>query len=163
MQHRYFQAVFVCCGSPGVAGRCAPGGTRVVSTPAASGRENLYARFTYVVMSLNPREVHEPRCSLTATAVCEMSSTNFGERPFHALRCIEGKLGSRTTLGVYLGLPRSPASNLSRTSSKASGPTRVPPEKGYSRLPTVKSTRAISPATAATMSLCDQVFSRPNR
>jgi hypothetical protein len=45
-----FPSGFLCFGLPGVAERGAPGGARVVSTPAASVRENLYARFPYVVM-----------------------------------------------------------------------------------------------------------------
>jgi hypothetical protein len=43
-------------------------------------------------------------------------------------------------------------SSLSSTNSKASGPTRAPPENGCSRAPMVNSTRAITPAKDTTIS-----------
>jgi hypothetical protein len=54
-------------------------------------------------------------------------------------------------------------SNLSSTRSKASVLMRAPPEKGCSMAPMVNSTRPITAARVNTISLCAQVFSRPNR
>jgi hypothetical protein len=54
-------------------------------------------------------------------------------------------------------------SNLSSTNSKGSGPTRTPPEKGYSRTPIVKSTEEMIKANTATIRVCTSVFSKPNR
>jgi hypothetical protein len=54
-------------------------------------------------------------------------------------------------------------SNLSSTSSKASGPSRTVPEKGYSREPMVKSTSPITRANAATISVWVVLLSSPKR
>jgi hypothetical protein len=54
-------------------------------------------------------------------------------------------------------------SNLSSTSSKASGPTRTSPEKGYSRRPILKRIKEMTKANAATISVCASVLSNPNR
>ncbi len=52
-------------------------------------------------------------------------------------------------------------SNLSSISSKASVGMRTPPENGYSITPIVNSARAITAASAKTISLCAQAFPRP--
>ena len=54
-------------------------------------------------------------------------------------------------------------SNLSSTTSKGSGPTLTPPEKGYSRTPIVKSTEEMIKANIATIRVCTRVLSKPNR
>ena len=54
-------------------------------------------------------------------------------------------------------------SNLFSTSSKAPGSRRAPPAKGWSMTPMVNSTRAITPASAATISLWAHVLSKPKR
>ena len=54
-------------------------------------------------------------------------------------------------------------SNLSSTSSKASGPTRAAPEKGWSMAAMVNKTSAITPASDPTISACAHVFCKPKR
>jgi hypothetical protein len=54
-------------------------------------------------------------------------------------------------------------SNLSSTSSKASGPTWAAPEKGWSMAPMVNKTSAITPASDPTISACATVFCKPKR
>ena len=78
-------------------------------------------------------------------------------RQFQPLGATFSQQGTNIAFRVQL------LSNLSSTTSKGSGPTLTPPEKGYSRTPIVKSTEEMINANAATIRVCTSVFSKPNR
>src|SRR5215211_7385729 len=71
--------------------------------------------------------------------------------------------GNRGGRELYRRLLSLLVSNLSSIRSKAPVPMRAPPEKGCSMAPMVNSTSPITAARVTTISLCAQVFSRPNR